>query len=155
MAMMARGCRRCWVSAHRHDSIQLLDLVMEVDRPRVESYRDLIVWQKAMDLVVAIYRETDGWPSSEKFGLIQQLRRCAVSVPSNIAEGQGRRNDREFVQFLRFAHGSLREAETQITLAQRLGYCSDESETRLLERTAEIGRLLQGLIRAIVARQPA
>jgi len=57
---------------------------------RVESYRDLIVWQKAMDLVVAVYRETDTWPSTEKFGLVQQLRRCAVSVPSNIAEGKGR-----------------------------------------------------------------
>ena len=123
------------------------------ERPRVESYRDLIAWQKAMDLVVAIYRETDAWPQHEKFGLVQQLRRCAVSVPSNIAEGQGRRNDREFAHFLRVAHGSLREAETQITLGQRLGYCSIDTEERLLDRAAEIGRLLQGLIRAITARQ--
>lgn len=125
------------------------------ERPRVESYRDLIVWQKAMDLVVAIYRETDGWPPSEKYGLTQQLRRCVVSVPSNIAEGQGRRSDREFAQFLRIAHGSLREAETQIMLGQRIGYCSIESESRYLERTAELGRLIQGLIRTVVARQRA
>lgn len=125
------------------------------ERPRVESYRDLIVWQKAMDLVVAIYRETDGWPPSEKYGLTQQLRRCVVSVPSNIAEGQCRRSDREFAQFLRIAHGSLREAETQIMLGQRIGYCSIESESRYLERTAELGRLIQGLIRTVVARQRA
>lgn len=122
---------------------------------RVESYRDLIVWQKAMDLVVAVYRETDTWPSSEKFGLVQQLRRCAVSVPSNIAEGQGRRSDKEFNQFLRIAHGSLREAETQITLGQMIGYCSVDTEKCLLERTAEVGRLLQGLIRSVAARQQA
>jgi four helix bundle protein len=123
------------------------------ERPRVESHRDLLVWQKSMDLVVAIYRETDAWPPQEKFGLVQQLRRCAVSVPSNIAEGQGRRSDREFVHFLRIAHGSLREAETQVTLGQRLGYCSIETEERLIDRTSEIGRMLQGLIRTITARQ--
>jgi four helix bundle protein len=106
-----------------------------------------------MDLVVAIYRETDAWPPQEKFGLVQQLRRCAVSVPSNIAEGQGRRSDREFVHFLRIAHGSLREAETQVTLGQRLGYCSIETEERLIDGTSEIGRMLQGLIRTITARQ--
>ena len=123
------------------------------ERPRVESYRDLIVWQKSMDFVVAIYRETDAWPQQEKFGLVHQLRRCVVSVPSNIAERQGRRSDREFVRFLRIAHGSLREAETQVTIGQRLGYCSIANEERLLDRTGEIGRLLQGLIRSIAARQ--
>jgi four helix bundle protein len=106
-----------------------------------------------MDLVVAIYLETDTWPSSEKFGLVQQLRRSAVSVPSNIAEGQGRRNDREFSHFLRIAHGSLREAETQISIGQRLGYSSTSTEERLLARCAESGRLIQGLIRAISNRQ--
>jgi four helix bundle protein len=123
------------------------------ERPRVESYRDHIVWQKSLNLVVAIYRETEEWPQQERFGLVQQLRRCAVSVPSNIAEGQGRRSDREFVHFLRIAHGSLREAETQVTLGQRLGYCSIGTEERMLDRTSEIGRLLQGLIRSITARQ--
>lgn len=106
-----------------------------------------------MDLVVAIYRESDTWPNSEKFGLIQQLRRSAVSVPSNIAEGQGRRNDREFNQYLRIAHGSLREAETQISIGQRLGYCSISTEEELLARCAEAGRLIQGLLRAISNRQ--
>lgn len=125
------------------------------ERPRIESYRDLIVWQKAMDLVVEIYRETDDWPSAEKFGLTHQLRRCAVSVPSNIAEGQGRRSDGEFARFLRIARGSLREAETQITIGQRLGYCSIGSEARLLDHAAESGRLIQGLPRAIAAQQRA
>jgi four helix bundle protein len=122
------------------------------ERPRVESFRDLIAWQKAMDLVVAIYHLTDDWPPQERYGLTQQLRRSAVSVPSNIAEGQGRRSDREFVHFLRIAHGSLREAETQITLGQHFGYCSIDSEERILIRSAEVGRLLQGLIRAITSR---
>ena len=122
------------------------------EHPRVESYRDLIVWQKSMDLVVAIYRETNTWPQQQRFGLVQQLRRCAVSVPSNIAKGQGRRGDREFVHFLRIAHGSLREVETQVTIGQRLGYCSIHTEVRLLDRTSEIGRLLQGLIRSVTTR---
>lgn len=122
-------------------------------RPRVESYRDLIAWQRAMDFVVAVYRETDGWPQTERFGLIQQLRRSTVSIPSNIAEGQGRRNDREFAQFLRIAHGSLREAETQIMLGERLGYSTEEIERRLLGQAGEIGRLVQGLLRAIAKRQ--
>lgn len=69
------------------------------EHPRVETYRDLVAWQKSMDLVVEIYRETDTWPNPERFGLVQQVRRSAVSVPSNIGEGQGRRNDKEFNHF--------------------------------------------------------
>lgn len=112
---------------------------------RVKSYRDLLVWQRGMDFVVAVYCETERWPQAERFGLIAQLRRCSVSIPSNIAEGQGRRNDREFAHFLRIAHGSLMEAETQIAIGQRLGYCSVETETNLLKQAGELGRMIQGL----------
>jgi four helix bundle protein len=113
------------------------------------NVRDLIAWQQAMEFVVAVYQETERWPPHERFGLVQQLRRCSVSVPSNIAEGQGRKSDREFSQFLRIAHGSLQEAETQIILANRLGFCSSETEAALLGQCASIGRLIQGLRRSL------
>jgi len=104
-----------------------------------------------MDFVVAIYRETARWPSEERFGLVQQIRRSSISIPSNIAEGQGRRNDREFSHFLRIAHGSLQEAETQILIGRRLGYCSQETEMALLIQSRSIGKLIQGLRRSIQA----
>ena len=86
----------------------------------IMSYRDLIAWQKAMDLVTAIYRATAGFPRDEIYGLTSQLRRAAVSTPSNIAEGQGRQSTREFIHFLSIAYGSLNEAQTQILIAERL-----------------------------------
>ena len=89
------------------------------------SYRDLIAWQKAMDLVTAIYRATAGFPRDEIYGLTSQLRRAAVSIPSNIAEGQGRQSTREFIHFLSIAYGSLNEAQTQILIAERLKYLND------------------------------
>ena len=88
----------------------------------VQSYRELIVWQKAIDLVVAIYRITQSFPREEAFGLTSQLRRAAVSIPSNIAEGQGRRSAKEFQRFLDIARGSLQEVETQLLIANRLHY---------------------------------
>jgi four helix bundle protein len=88
----------------------------------VQSYRDLIAWQKAIELVTEIYRATQGFPDRERFGLTSQLRRAAVSVPSNVAEGQGRRSTGEFKQFLGHARGSLLEVETQIFIANNLGY---------------------------------
>ena len=88
----------------------------------IESYRDLIAWQKAMDFVGDIYTSTNIFPTSEQFGLISQLRRAAVSIPSNIAEGQGRISKGEFKQFLGNARGSLLEVETQILISRKLGY---------------------------------
>lgn len=116
---------------------------------QVKSFRDLLAWQLAMDFVVLVYLETDRWPAAERYGLTQQLRRCSVSIPSNIAEGQGRRSDREFVRFLRIAHGSLQEAETQIMVGRRLGYCSSEAEGALLTAAGNLGRMIQGLARTI------
>lgn len=111
----------------------------------MEGYQDLIAWQKAMDFVVAVYEATKLFPKEEQFGLISQLRRSAVSVPSNIAEGQGRNSTREFHHFLGNARGSLFEAETQLHIAARLHYIGDKSKSELLKRTSELGRLINGL----------
>lgn len=91
-----------------------------VTKKRIQSFRDLQVWQKAMDLTLIVYRLTQGFPREELFGLTSQLRRSAVSVPSNIAEGQGRLNAREFKQFLGIARGSICEIQTQLEIARRL-----------------------------------
>ena len=113
------------------------------------SYRDLIAWQKSMDFVEEIYAATRRFPKDELYGLTSQLRRAAVSVPSNIAEGQGRLTPGEFKQFLGHARGSLLETETQIFLAGRLHYVSPEEMNRLLKRSEEVGRILNGLIGSI------
>jgi len=115
----------------------------------VKSYRELIAWQKAMDLAVQVYELTKTFPREEIYGLTSQLRRAAVSVPSNIAEGQGRRTTKEFQRFLGYAYGSLQEIETQIMLAARLGYVRDEQESQLLEQWAEVGKLINGLSNAL------
>jgi four helix bundle protein len=115
----------------------------------VRHYTELIAWQKAMDLVVEVYRSTESFPKTEAFGLTNQLRRAAVSIPSNIAEGQGRSSGKEFVHFLHIARGSLQELETQVLLAHRLGFLPDPSRADLMARTTEIARILNGLIRAL------
>jgi four helix bundle protein len=112
------------------------------------NYRDLITWQKAMDLVVAVYQATRGFPKEELFVLTSQVRRAAVSIPSNIAEGQGRGGDPEFVRFLRIGHGSLREVETQLLIAERLNYLQRDNVRVLMDRAAEVGKLMNGLIRS-------
>jgi len=115
----------------------------------VKSYRELIAWQKAMDLVVGVYEGTKAFPREELYGLTSQLRRAAVSIPSNIAEGQGRRSSKEFIRFLSIAYGSLQETETQIILATRLGYLESAQEAQLLEQCAEVGKLINGLTNAL------
>ncbi|MGA9798065.1 MAG: four helix bundle protein [Terriglobales bacterium] len=113
------------------------------------SYRDIKVWQRAIELVVDIYSCTRSFPREELYGLAGQLRRAAVPVPSNIAEGKGRRTDREFLLFLHHARGSIFEVETQLTIASRLGYLSETAVCRLGTSAAEIARMLSGLIKAI------
>ena len=98
----------------------------------VQSYRDLVAWNKAMELVTEIYRVTKKFPKEELFGLMSQLRRAAVSIPSNIAEGKGRLSKGEFRQFLGNARGSLAEVETQILIAQNLSYLDEPETNRLL-----------------------
>ena len=111
----------------------------------IKSYRDLIVWQKAMDLVEDVYKKTKGFPREELYGLTSQLRRAVVSVPSNIAEGQGRTSTKEFLHHLSIAYGSLCEVETQILIGHRLGYLEKRDLESLDELTSEVGRLINGL----------
>src|SRR5436305_9598946 len=117
-----------------------------------QSYRELIAWKKARALVTEIYKSTETFPSREQYGLTSQIRRAAVSVTSNIAEGQARHSQKEFKQFLSHARGSLAEVETQIILAQDLKFLSAPEGTRLLELTEELGRILNALIAAIKLR---
>jgi four helix bundle protein len=114
-----------------------------------DSYRDLIAWRKAMHLVREIYDVTRLFPRDELYGLTNQLRRAAVSVPSNIAEGQARFSPKEFSHFLSQAPGSLVEIETQILIAQDLGYLPATKTRLLLQQAAELGRVLNGLIASI------
>jgi four helix bundle protein len=121
----------------------------------VESYRDLIAWQKAMELVESIYKLTARLPDAERYGLVAQLRRAAVSIPSTLAEGHARASTREFVRFLSISRGSLAEVETQILLADRLGFISAEAAHQVLERCDEQGRLLRGLMKALDQKIPS
>lgn len=113
------------------------------------GYKDLIAWQKGMDLVATIYDATQSFPSHEQFGLTSQLRRAAVSVPSNIAEGKAHYSNRDFVRFLRHARGSLAEIETQVLIAQQRKYLNTETATNLSQKIAELGRILSGLINSL------
>lgn len=111
----------------------------------VQHYRQLIVWQKAMELVKVVYDVTDNFPREELFGLSSQMRRAAVSIPSNIAEGQGRDSTKEFIHHLSMAYGSLMEVETQAMIAEMRRYISSAKLGEVLERSAEVGRLINGL----------
>jgi four helix bundle protein len=114
-----------------------------------DSFRDLLAWQKAMLLVTEVYRITDAFPSREMYGLTNQVRRSAVSVPSNIAEGKGRLSKKEFVQFLATARGSLCEMQTQLEIAMNLGYLEAKSFASLDTQSREVGRIINGLIKAV------
>jgi four helix bundle protein len=109
------------------------------------KYNELVVWQKAMNLVTEVYKITSTFPSEERFGLSSQMRRAAVSVPSNVAEGQGRKATGAYINHLSIAHGSLMELETQIQIASRLNFVSANETSTLLAQTNEIGRMLNAL----------
>jgi four helix bundle protein len=116
---------------------------------RSDSYRELIAWQKARVLVRTVYSVTSDWSADERFGLTAQVRRAAVSVPSNIAEGSGRSGIREFRRGLSLAHGSLCELETQIMLGIDLGLCNPQAGAAVLTQAAEVGRIIRGLIQSL------
>lgn len=115
----------------------------------VRSYRDLLAWQEAMRLVTEVYEVTRSFPREGIYGLTGQIGRAAVSVPSNIAEGQGPRSTGEFVQFVGHARGSLFELVTQIQIAPNLGYLDDGSASALLDQSGRVGRLLNGLLASL------
>jgi four helix bundle protein len=115
----------------------------------VRSVQDLIVWQRGIDLVEQVYVVSSEWPSSELYGLTNQARRAAISIPANIAEGQGRGSTKEFARFLSIARGSLRELETHLVIAQRLRFLAQSEFDRIQSIIDEVGRLLQGLSRRL------
>ena len=116
---------------------------------KVKNYQELIVWQKAMDLVEEVYTASRSFPREEIYGLTSQLRRAAVSIPSNVAGGQGRRTTPDFLRHLSIAYGSLREVETQILIATRLRYLAQEKCRDIMSMAAEVGRLLNGLMSSL------
>ena len=114
-----------------------------------QSYKDLVAWQKTTELVLSIYELTEKFPKQEIYGLTSQLRRAAVSVPSNIAEGQARYSKREFIHFLRNSMGSLAEIETQLVICERLKYIQAAQLAKSGKQCAEIGRIVNGLINSM------
>ena len=117
----------------------------------INSHRDLIVWQQAMDLATSVYRLSRSWPKEEVYGLSAQVRRAAVSVCANIAEGYGRENRGSYLQFLRIAQGSLKEVETHLEIARRIGIADDNEIAGQMEQGESVGKLLRLLIRKIDA----
>ena len=118
----------------------------------VTSYRDLKVWQAAMNLADMVYRQTENLPQRETFGLRQQLERSAVSIPSNIAEGHARDSTREYLHYVSIALGSVAELETQVLLARRRTYIAEDAAASVLASADEVGKMLRGLQKSLKAR---
>lgn len=116
---------------------------------RVRTFRDLVAWQKAMGLITMVYAAIKSFPKEEVFGLTAQIRRAAISVPSNTAEGFGRRTTEDFIRFLQMALGSLFETQTQLEVAHNLGYVNPKAYDSLYEETREVERILTALIRSL------
>lgn len=119
---------------------------------KIQSYKELEVWQKAMKLVEIWYQITSEFPKEELYSLTSQIRRAAISIPSNIAEGQSRWSTKEFLRFLSIAKGSLSELETQLILAQRLNYLSEDKLNKIIELTNEIGKMVSGLRKSLIKK---
>ena len=117
------------------------------------SYKDLVVWQKGIALAKDVYRITQDFPSAEKFGLVAQMRRAAVSIPSNVAEGQARHTTGEFIQFISHAEGSLAELDTQLMLSIELQFCREEAGDPAFELIGELRRMSNVLRRKLAARE--
>jgi four helix bundle protein len=126
---------------------------VDEDAAKIESYRDLRVWQEAMALAAACYHLTQGFPKEEMFGLTSQIRRSAASIAANIAEGYGREHTRSFVQFLRVAQGSLKELETHLLLSERVIAVAADGAAGILSRCEIVGKMLRSLIRSLQRRE--
>ena len=120
-----------------------------------KPHRRLIVWQKAMDFVEKIYKVTERFPADERFGLVTQMRRAAISIASNIAEGAARQTPKETIQFFFMSRGSISELDTQLEIASRLRWIDAEQQCVLADALNELGRLLNGLIASKTGRSPA
>ena len=115
----------------------------------IKTHKDLLVWRKSIDLVEQIYKLTKQFPHEELYGITNQMRRCAVSIPANIAEGSGRKNKAEFIQFLHIALGSASELETHLIISQRLGFLSSNSYDEIMNALNEIIKMTCGLINSL------
>ena len=118
---------------------------------KIRSYKDLVVWQKGMELVSRIYLITKRFPAAEQFGLTSQIQRAAVSIPANIAEGYGRNTKNEYANFLRIARGSLTELETLLLIAKQQSYCSENDSSAVEVMLEELGAMLYRLLERIVS----
>ena len=118
----------------------------------VRSHRDLLVWQKGMDLAADVYRLSRSWPPEEAYGLTSQARRAAAAIPANIAEGYGRQSSASYAQFLKIARGSLNELETHVLLAERVGLTKPGSCADALKQADQLGKMLSSLIRSVSKR---
>ena len=115
----------------------------------IQSYKDLVVWQKSIAIVIEVYSHTNKFPKEELYCLISQMRRCAISIPSNIAEGRGRGTKKDFSQFLRIALGSANELETQLEISKHLKYLGDEETSFLSFKIVEIKKMINALIKSL------
>jgi len=120
----------------------------------MHGFKELDVWKKAMSLVTSVYLLTKQFPKEEMYGLTSQVRRCAVSIPSNIAEGRGKRSTKDFIRYLNIAYGSSAELETQILIAQNLGFITVETAEPIQSQIAEINRMLNGLLQSMEKKLP-
>ncbi len=127
---------------------------MDARADQIRDYRDLIVWQEAMDIAELIYGLTRGFPREEMFGMTSQMRRASSSIPANIAEGFGRAQRRSFIQFLRIAQGSLKELETHVTLAMRIGLLPGGDASMVMEKCERLGKRLVVFIRSLEPEKP-
>jgi four helix bundle protein len=116
---------------------------------QIRTYRDLLVWQKSMALVTEVYKTTRSFPKDEIYGLAGQMRRCATSIPSNIAEGYGRNSSSDYVRFLRITMGSLYELQTQLDISLNLRYVTEDCHGKLFESSREVERMLSSLMRKL------
>src|SRR5882762_5554779 len=126
---------------------------LKFENQKVEGYRDLVVWQKGISVAKQVYALTKSFPTEEKFGLTSQMRRAAVSISSNIAEGQARHTTGEFILFISHAEGSIAELDTQLILSIELKFCHDANADPVLSLISELRKMLNVLRRKLVARQ--
>lgn len=115
----------------------------------INSYKDLVVWKRAIETTLLVYQTTSFFPKTEQYGLVSQMRRAAISICSNIAEGKSRSTAKDYVQFLRIANGSAVELETQLYLAEHLGFCKTEEYSKISSLLEEVRKMLHGLIKKL------
>ena len=125
----------------------------DMEKSGIKSYKDLLVWQEGMQIAQACYQITKEFPKEEIYGMTSQIRRCAVSIPANVAEGYGREYPSQFIQFLRIAQGSLKELETHLLLAIRVEITTTQKIKPILNNCESLGRMLRSLIRSLQKKQ--